>query len=127
MKQLCAVVVTLTLLFVGAPAEAQSDSVGALDFPTSGSPEAQAHFLRGVSILHSFLDEVAQDIGALEQQRDEAGLHLDLAIASSVQKIFEFVREGRYAAKADSNRVPLDRMADSKNRVHTIGISGFSL
>ena len=54
MKQLCAVVVTLTLLFVGTPAEAQLDSVGALDFPTSGSPEAQAHFLRGVSILHSF-------------------------------------------------------------------------
>ena len=54
MKRLFAVVVTVTLLFVGAPAEAQFDSVGALDFPTSGSPEAQEHFLRGVSILHSF-------------------------------------------------------------------------
>ncbi len=54
MKRLFAVVVTLTLLCVGAPAEAQFDSVGALDFPTSGSPEAQEHFLRGVAILHSF-------------------------------------------------------------------------
>ena len=54
MKQLCAVVVTLPLLFVGAPAEAQFDSVGALDFQTSGSPQAQEHFLRGVAILHSF-------------------------------------------------------------------------
>ncbi|MCA1585873.1 MAG: hypothetical protein LC791_14260 [Acidobacteria bacterium] len=34
--------------------EAQFDSVGTLNFPTSGSPEAQAHFLRGVAILHSF-------------------------------------------------------------------------
>ena len=54
MKRLCAIVVTLALLVVGAPAEAQFDSVGALDFQTSGSPEAQAHFLRGVAILHSF-------------------------------------------------------------------------
>ena len=54
MKRFFAVVVTLTLLFVGAPAEAQFNSVGALDFPTSGSPEAQEHFLRGVAILHSF-------------------------------------------------------------------------
>ena len=54
MKRLFAVVVTLALLFVGAPAEAQFDNVGALDFETSGSPEAQEHFLRGVAILHSF-------------------------------------------------------------------------
>ncbi len=53
MKRLFAVVVTLTLL-VSAPADAQLDRVGALDFPTSGSPEAQEHFLRGVAILHSF-------------------------------------------------------------------------
>ena len=53
MKRLLAVV-TLILLVAGAPAEAQFDSVGSLDFPTSGSPEAQQHFLRGVAILHSF-------------------------------------------------------------------------
>ena len=28
--------------------------VGFLEFPTSGSEEAQRHFLRGVAILHSF-------------------------------------------------------------------------
>ncbi len=37
-----------------APASAQLDNVGQLSFPTSGSPEAQKHFLRGVAILHSF-------------------------------------------------------------------------
>ena len=33
---------------------AEMDDVGSITFPTSGSPEAQAHFLRGVAILHSF-------------------------------------------------------------------------
>ncbi len=37
-----------------APASAQLENVGQLSFPTSGSPEAQKHFLRGVAILHSF-------------------------------------------------------------------------
>ena len=54
MKRLLMVAVALTLL-AGAPAaEAQFDSVGSLDFQTSGSAEAQQHFLRGVAILHSF-------------------------------------------------------------------------
>lgn len=41
----------------GPPAEAsfvQLEQVGHLSFPTSASPEAQRHFLRGVAILHSF-------------------------------------------------------------------------
>ena len=33
----------------GLPAD-----LGVIDFPTSGSPEAQAHFLRGAAMLHSF-------------------------------------------------------------------------
>ena len=45
--------VTLALALV-APASAQFDSVGTLSFPTSGSPAAQQHFLRGIAILHSF-------------------------------------------------------------------------
>ena len=37
------------------PANASNmDDVGFLTFPTSGAPEAQEHFLRGVAILHSF-------------------------------------------------------------------------
>lgn len=46
----CAVI-ALTLV---APAAAQLQDVGQLSFPTSGSPAAQQHFLRGVAILHSF-------------------------------------------------------------------------
>src|SRR5918995_2034844 len=37
-----------------APVSAQLENVGNLSFPTSGSPAAQQHFLRGVAILHSF-------------------------------------------------------------------------
>jgi hypothetical protein len=46
----CAVVA----LCVVATASAQLENVGNLSFPTSGNPEAQRHFLRGVAILHSF-------------------------------------------------------------------------
>jgi tetratricopeptide (TPR) repeat protein len=37
-----------------APVSAQLEDVGSISFPTSGSPRAQQHFLRGVAILHSF-------------------------------------------------------------------------
>ena len=44
---------TLSVLLFG-PLQAQFENVGSIDFPTSGSPEAQQRFLRGVAILHSF-------------------------------------------------------------------------
>jgi tetratricopeptide (TPR) repeat protein len=47
---LCAAVITV----LAAPVFAQLENVGNLSFPTSGTPEAQEHFLRGVAILHSF-------------------------------------------------------------------------
>lgn len=50
-RLLACAVVALSLV---APAAAQLENVGNLSFPTSGSPEAQRHFLRGVAILHSF-------------------------------------------------------------------------
>ena len=40
---------------------AQSAPLGKIDFPTSGSPQAQACFLRGVAALHSFWFEEAAD------------------------------------------------------------------
>ena len=50
-RLLACVVIALALT---APAAAQLENVGQLSFPTSGSAEAQRHFLRGVAILHSF-------------------------------------------------------------------------
>ena len=40
---------------------AELDRIGTFDFPTSGSPAAQAHFIRGVGFLHSFGLAQAQD------------------------------------------------------------------
>ena len=45
---------TSLILFTFTANAAEMDDVGSVDFPTSGSPEAQQHFLRGVAILHSF-------------------------------------------------------------------------
>ena len=47
---------TLILASVADPpaAQAQFEDVGVITFPTSATGEAQAHFLRGVAILHSF-------------------------------------------------------------------------
>jgi tetratricopeptide (TPR) repeat protein len=45
--------ISLFLLAFSANA-AEMDDVGTITFPTSGSPEAQEHFLRGAAILHSF-------------------------------------------------------------------------
>ena len=50
-RLLACAVITLALV---APASAQLENVGKLSFPTSASPAAQQHFLRGVAILHSF-------------------------------------------------------------------------
>ena len=44
----------LVVLALTAPLSAQFENVGTISFPTSGSPQAQPHFLRGVAILHSF-------------------------------------------------------------------------
>ena len=49
--------VSLTLACVTASfvaAAVEIEDVGSITFPTSGSPEAQEHFLRGVGILYSF-------------------------------------------------------------------------
>src|SRR5687767_10212124 len=38
---------------------AQTNELGKVEFPTSGSPQAQEHFLRGLAALHSFWYEEA--------------------------------------------------------------------
>ena len=53
-RSLAILIVTTALLALVSPALAQFANVGSLRFSTSGSPEAQKHFLRGVAILHSF-------------------------------------------------------------------------
>ena len=57
----------LGLLAAGAAA-VRADDLGRIDFPTSGSGEAQKHFLRGALLLHSFeFDDAAEEFRAAEK------------------------------------------------------------
>ena len=51
LKRVLPLVVVIALV---APVSGQLENLGSLSFPTSASPDAQRHFLRGVAILHSF-------------------------------------------------------------------------
>ncbi len=55
------VLIAISFFFLTVSAHASSSKLGSVDFPTSGSPEAQKLFLRGVAALHSFwYDEALQ-------------------------------------------------------------------
>src|SRR5678815_6092610 len=54
---------------------AQESQLGRVEFPTSGSKEAQAHFLRGLAALHSFWYEEA-----LEAFRESTKVDPDFAM-----------------------------------------------
>src|SRR5262245_57065395 len=55
----------LTLIFLlsalALDLRAQQSQLGNVDFPTTGSDRAQAHFARGLAALHSFWFEEALD------------------------------------------------------------------
>src|SRR5262245_56759097 len=51
--------VSLLLIATARISPAQTSQLGKVDFPTSGSPKAQALFLRGLAALHSFWYEEA--------------------------------------------------------------------
>src|SRR5216684_802575 len=59
--QALALLLTLVIATLTSGAKAQQSSLGQVDFPTSGSEKAQAHFLRGVAALHSFWYEEARE------------------------------------------------------------------
>jgi len=67
MKASRSLIFLVPVLLLPLPAQAASD-LGKVDFPTSGSPAAQAHFLRGVAALHSFwYDEAADAFHAAQE------------------------------------------------------------
>src|SRR5215510_4919832 len=69
---ICAMAMLATSSTAQQPESAQLDKLGTVDFPTSGSAQAQAHFLRGVAALHSFWYEVA-----LEEFRESTRIEPD--------------------------------------------------
>ena len=48
------ILVFISMFVLISPAFAQNKDLGIIDFPTSGSPEAQKYFIRGVLLMHSF-------------------------------------------------------------------------
>ena len=52
-------IVALLLFAVASTLNAQTSTLGKVEFSTSGSPQAQAYFLRGLAALHSFWYEEA--------------------------------------------------------------------
>jgi tetratricopeptide (TPR) repeat protein len=64
-------ILTALLAVLAAPSHAASN-LGKVDFPTSGSPAAREHFLRGVAALHNFWYDEAAD-AFREAQKAEPG------------------------------------------------------
>ena len=69
------VVLAMVLVLVALSVAAQESQLGQVEFPTSGSKEAQAHFLRGLAALHSFWYEEA-----LEAFRESTKVDPDFAM-----------------------------------------------
>ena len=72
-RSLALVVVLVGMFSVGL--NAQESQLGRVEFPTSGSEKAQAHFLRGLAALHSFWYEEA-----LEAFRESTKVEPDFAL-----------------------------------------------
>ena len=68
-RRLCLLILLLAL---PVSLTAQTSRLGKVDFPTSGSEKAQAHFLRGLAALHSFWYEEA-----LEAFRESTSIEPD--------------------------------------------------
>ncbi len=69
------VIVLAAVVAVAANVRAQESQLGRVEFRTSGSEKAQAHFLRGLAALHSFWYEEA-----LDEFREATKLEPDFAM-----------------------------------------------
>jgi tetratricopeptide (TPR) repeat protein len=64
--------VLVALLSVCLARSATSQELGSIDFPTSGSPAAQPHFIKGVLLMHSFEYDDARE-AFIEAQKADPG------------------------------------------------------
>jgi tetratricopeptide (TPR) repeat protein len=62
--------VLVALLAVCLASPARSQDLGTIDFPTSGAPAAQPHFIKGVLLMHSFEYDDAREAFVEAQQAD---------------------------------------------------------
>ena len=97
----------LVLLLATTPltATAGESDLGKIHFPTSGSPEAQEHFLRGALLLHSFEYDDARD--AFRAARE---IEPDFAMAAWGEAM-TYNHPIWLRQNADEARVALERLA----------------
>lgn len=106
------------------PAVSQSRSLnmGAIDFPTSGTPEAQRHFLRGVAAMHSFWYEVA-----LEAFRESTRVQPDFVMGywgeAMVHNHPVWNEQKTEAARAVLRRIPKMAQATQRERAYLQAVS----
>lgn len=62
----------LVALLLGSRPQSGTEEWGRVVFPTSGAPEAQPHFVRGVAVLHNFAYEEAVEAFQKAQRIDPA-------------------------------------------------------
>ncbi len=79
-----------------ALSQTETEVLGNIEFPTSGSPEAQKHFLRGVKLLHSFAFEAAAEALA-------GGLGPSLALSARNRSTGRSEASGRSARPRNSH------------------------
>ena len=65
----------IVIVLLAITATAQESQLGRVEFPTSGSPQAQRHYLRGLAALHSFWYEEA-----IEAFRESTKVEPDFAM-----------------------------------------------
>ena len=70
MPQRAALLAAFLTLALSTPATSQE--LGTIDFPTSGSPAAQPHFIKGVLLMHSFEYDDARE-AFIEAQKADPG------------------------------------------------------
>ncbi len=104
--------VAVLLLFAGT-LTAQSGELGSIRFDTSGSPEAQLHFIRGVLLLHSFeYDRAKQEFSeAQRSQPDFAMAYWGEAMTYNHPVWVEVDRDAAIAALKRLGASPESRMA----------------
>jgi hypothetical protein len=68
--RLRAAIAAILLVASGFSRTTNGQELGNIDFPTSGSPSAQPHFIRGVLLMHSFEYEDAREAFVEAQKAD---------------------------------------------------------
>jgi hypothetical protein len=121
--------VCAAVLTGGGRARAAEPELGKIDFPTSGAPAAQALFLRGVLLLHSFEYDDAREQFEKAEKADPgfAMAYWGEAMTRNHPIWMEQEREAALAALARLGHTPVERAAKAptareKDYLHAVEV-----